>query len=70
MTPKEKAQYLINKYLKLCVEKDYHQDFKLIQAKRGALIVVDEVVKQLEQYGYYKSLMTYWDAVKQEIENL
>lgn len=75
MTPKEKAQELFKKQYQLIwnidlglnVDKDAE---RYEAAKQCALIVVDEVVKQLEQYGYYKSLMTYWDAVKQEIEKL
>lgn len=63
MTPKEKANQLVNKFSTVGLQ----------QRNEGiacALIAVEEIVWQLEQYGYYKSLMTYWDAVKQEIEKL
>lgn len=65
MTPKEKAKKLINRFL----DSD-NIIFNIEGAKECALITVDEIVKQLEQYGYYKSLMTYWESVKQEIEKL
>lgn len=63
MKPKEKANQLVNKFSTVGLQ----------QRNEGvicSLIAVEEIVKQLEQYGYYKSLMTYWDAVKQEIEKL
>lgn len=73
MTPKERAKNLVDKHIKLCVEKDYHQDFKLIQAKRGALIAVDEIIDATkgmvdEDNGY--STDSYWQEVKQEIQKL
>lgn len=74
MTPKEKAKQLVKKfepYMPFIDQIDYsiNMDKRTRHAKQCALIAVDEIIKQLEQYGYYKSLMTYWDAVKQEIEN-
>jgi hypothetical protein len=76
MTPKEKAKDLVDKHLKLCVEKDYHQDFKLIQAKRGALIAVDEIVKECSEWvggdfsRWEQSRIDYWQEVKSEIERI
>jgi hypothetical protein len=67
MTPKEKAKQLFFKYRNLENKDSFINNYN---AKQCALIAVDEIVKQLEQYGYYKSLMTYWAAVKQEIEKL
>lgn len=67
MTPKEKAGQLFFKYRNLENKDSFINNYN---AKQCALIAVDEIVKQLQQYGYYKSLMTYWDAVKQEIEKL
>ena len=69
MTPKGKAKELVDKYYHLfSVELENTIDYR--ESKQCALIAVDETIWQLEQYGYYKSLMTYWDAVKQEIEKL
>lgn len=74
MTPKERANFLVDKHLKLCVEKDYHQDFKLIQAKRGALIAVDEVIYCLDinhdNVYFYNSEYEYYKEIKQEIDKL
>ena len=69
MTPKEKGENLIRKYYSFGINKE-GQTLSWYECKQCALIAVDEIIWQLEQYGYYKSLMTYWDAVKQEIENL
>lgn len=63
MTPKEKAKQLVNEFSAVGLQ----------QRNEGitcALIAFKEVVEQLEQYGWYKPQKTYWDAVKQEIENL
>lgn len=63
MTPKEKANQLVNKFSTVGLQ----------QRNEGiscALIAVDEIVEQLKEYGRYKPQMTYWGAVKQEIEKL
>jgi len=69
MTPKEKARDLVNKFYPN-VQWKLGQEDCLDRAKRCALIAVDEVIEQLEGYGWYKPQKTYWDAVKQEIEKL
>jgi len=56
MTPKEKAEELIDK---MCDYKLEHED-----AKRCALIAVDEIMKA---HSFDKM---YWEEVKQEIEKL
>ena len=84
MTPKEKAEQLVKKYLTYCVEiydnmgfddYDYNED----KAKECALIAVDEIIDALEKYDdrndtYELQNMDgdfrYWDKVKQEIEKL
>ena len=65
MTPKEKAEELINKYI-LNTPVGFHFD----DAKKCALIAVDEIVEVLynandtdEEYGY-------WTDVKQELIQL
>lgn len=60
MTPKEKAIYLVNKYLQI-------YDGRLIEAKKCALIAVDEVLN-LCWNGNLKA-QQYWQDVKQEIKN-
>ena len=64
----EKAEELVNKYL-LATPVGFHID----DAKKCALIAVDEVIKSnpinpSEEYG--KSSEMYWQEVKQEIEKL
>lgn len=84
MTPKEKAQQLVKKYLPNFIEQydnhgfddyDYNED----KAKECALIAVDEIIDALEKYDdrndtYELQNMDgdfrYWDKVKQEIEKL
>ncbi len=61
MTPKEKAEYLVNK-----MEKDFQYFASKEIAKQHALIAID---LRLEiEYG--KDSKEYWNDVKQEIENL
>jgi len=64
MTPKEKAMQIFNR---MCNSVDELLPFDV---KQCALIAVDEVIEQLEGYGWYKPQKTYWDAVKQEIQKL
>ena len=69
MTPKEKAQKLVDIYLL----KGYgviHESF----AKQCALIAVDEILNNWKdeasiQFPYGK-VITYWNIVKEEIEEL
>jgi len=64
MTPKEKAQELVDKY-------DFdHQEFDY--SKEYALIAVDEILKTIETiYEHdWKILDSYWNEVKKEILNL
>jgi hypothetical protein len=67
MTAEEKAEELFYKYRHL---KNFDSYINDKNAKQCALIAVDEVIEQLEGYGWYKPQKTYWDAVKQEIEKL
>lgn len=60
MTPKEKAEELVERMAYSCRECDY--EFK---AKQCALIAVDEILKT----NPYKA-RNYWTEVKQEIEAL
>ena len=80
MTPKEKAEYLISRFLSISVS---HYDdiidgirdgIRIPLAKKSALIAVDEILSDYKNYllhtnTEYKGLM-YWNEVKQEIEKL
>ena len=57
MTPKEKAEELLDKF------KIYSNDY--IDNRQCALIAVDEI---LNNFGHYK--LQYWEEVKQEIEKI
>jgi hypothetical protein len=71
MTPKEKAEELVLKYLRL-QEPNYNWFHKGL-AKQCALIAVDEIIKstpcKFDGY-YYEQNFKYWQEVKQEIEKL
>ncbi len=81
MTPKEKAEELILKYLR--IDNDTKEWFHKGIAKQCALVAVDEILKvaepSTEQVQYtngewareYREIPNrYWTEVKQEIENL
>ena len=71
MTPKEKAEELVNKYL-LKTPVGFHID----DAKECALIAVDEIMyNNLMEYPQHSMIYNphkndYWQEVKQEIEKL
>ena len=78
MTPKEKADELINKYL---TSRDANQwdDVRDVHAAiRCALIAVDEIINTLNfdirdldvRGNILLDLIKFWREVKQEIENL
>lgn len=66
MTPKEKAQELVNRFAKLPEEGTlmWHLSFEI--AKKCALITVDEILGA----GIHPFDKMYWEEVKQEIEKL
>jgi len=65
MTPKEKAEELIDKFLEFTAI----GNFPSINAKECALIAVDEVLNNIELINN-KYQINYWREVKQEIEKL
>jgi hypothetical protein len=67
MTPKEKAEELVNKYW------DDITDLFFEEAKQCALIAVDEILKFTYSLKFGNALsdeLEYWEEVKQEIEKL
>jgi ribulose bisphosphate carboxylase small subunit len=65
MTPKEKAEELLDKF-------NLPTGLMSIEIKQCALITVDEMMHQIRfhlAYGYQKQL-EYWQQVKNEIEQL
>jgi hypothetical protein len=67
MTPKEKAEELVNKMER---PMDGVSIFRLA-AKKLALIAVDEVIEALHQHHWQNRLIIdYWQEVKNELEKL
>lgn len=67
MTPKEKAEELVNKYSMITKWKmGIEQDYVIKQAKKCALICCDEVLGFMGADRGYE----FWSSVKEEIEKL
>lgn len=70
MTPKDKAKELVDRF-------DFPSGLMSIERKQCASIVVDEIVKALEEYGQTTFELqnmdrefAYWDMVKHNINLL
>jgi hypothetical protein len=70
MTPKEKAEELVNKYLdaEFGIIQEYIPN-SLLVAKQCALIAVDEMIEQCKDANF-GGFGLYWQQVKTEIEKL
>lgn len=66
MTPKEKAEYLIDKFIQYTPE---DEDFTYEYTKKCALIAVDEILNVTSE-SYDIEHINWWQEVKQEIEKL
>jgi len=64
MTPKNKAENLVEKYYHL-FSVELENTIDLREAEQCALIAVDEIIKQVTH-----SDVGYWKEVKQEIQKL
>lgn len=71
MTPKEKAEELIEKFYYIKSNSEYFGVNWEI-AKKCALIAIDEIIKQCWDYRDIdlQASYDYWQEVKQEIEKL
>ncbi len=65
MTPKQKAEQLVEAMAFSCRECDYEA-----KAKQCALIAVDEIMNVIIGSYDYELEKKYWEEVKQEIEKL
>jgi len=67
MTPKEKAEELVGKYMFLL-----NVDLPITKTKYCALIAVDEIVNSVvvTNLSVAENQFLYWNQVKKEIENL
>jgi len=71
MTPKEKAQDLVNRYRAILMNEDTNCGEEILCttiAKKIALTTVDEIALTISQSVLLR--VVYWDEVKQEIKNL
>jgi hypothetical protein len=73
MTPKEKAKELYNKFYNTSSH-PHHVESRKNNAKQCSLIAVDEILNNWKdeasiQFPYGK-IITYWNIVKEEIEEL
>ena len=66
MNAKEKARELVDKYANVISDEIWY-DLEI--AKQCALIAVDEILTQIHNWGIV-SVKTYWNEVKQEINEL
>ena len=66
MTPKEKANELVEKYISL-MDYYFRQD-----AKQFAIVAVNEIINAVDWHEFEtpNTELDYWQQVKQEIENL
>ena len=72
MTPKDKAQELVDKFRNE-ITSFLGDNMKKINAKKCALVAVDELIKihyLLTNTNDTSPSIIYWKEVKQEIENL
>lgn len=70
MTPKEKAEELASKYQSSYQTNDgfnYQFNIDESEAKHCALISVDEILAQINNWGII-SVKKYWEEVKKELE--
>ncbi len=76
MTPKDKAKELTLKFMKIDSDSEKFDEFemKLFYAQRCALIAVDEIISSNPHSNplntNVESTMSYWQEVKQEIQEL
>ena len=69
MTPKEKAEELVLRYLR--IDNNTKEWFNSYIAKQCALIAVEQILEVVRIYEtYYDDNFKYWIDVKQEIEKL
>jgi hypothetical protein len=72
MTPKQKADKLVNEFYRIIPLDKMTLDYNL--AKKCALIAVDELLEATKRYDYTlgpnPSYNDYWLKVKYQIENL
>ena len=67
MTPKEKANELVDKFDNFDVLGENHNGFT---AQQCALIAVDEILELLPEIAFGNRVIKFYEQVKEEIEKL
>ncbi len=70
MTPKEKAEELIDSFINRTRNRFEHDSMSYRRAKLCAFITLLEIIKVVSLYNDTQAEYTYWREVKQEIEKL
>jgi hypothetical protein len=76
MTPQEKANELVNKFMEyshtdfIPYKGGYQMDSQIENAKQCALIAVDEIIQEMNSVMLPNPFKQYWQEVKQQIEQL
>ena len=71
MTPKEKAENLVNQYRMILMSEDTECGNEILCtsiAIKSALIAVDEILNVIPNNNGWQTKRDYWQEVKQEIE--
>ena len=72
MTPKNKAEYLVDEYYQLICESIANGKFEI--SKDCALILVNEIIDNCDNTivneFIKRGAISYWNEVKQELENV
>ena len=70
MTPKEKANYLVDDFINRTRNRFERESLSYRRAKVCALITLLEIIKVVKVYNDTQAEYTYWEEVKEEIEKL
>ena len=72
MTPKEKAEELVSKFITINLSQvnELVDGIRIRLAKESALIAVDEITQYLQDILVPNPFGQYWQEVRKEIENL
>jgi hypothetical protein len=70
MTPVEKAEELFNKFYPRATSYSSDRKNQKDNAKQCALIAVDEMLDFITKYDNHWLDYTYWEEVKNELDNL
>jgi hypothetical protein len=70
MTPKEKAKELVEKFYSRATSYSLDRKNQNENAKQCALIAIDEMLDFITKYDNHWLDYTYWQEVKDELDNL